>query len=480
MRCNFPWNSTRAARRGRRSTRARSEAGFSLIEVLVSALLVALIAAAVAQALIATTRTSAAQRGRSQADEVAQQDQERLRGLSAQQLNGLSQTRTVTLDGIGFTVTSTAQFLNASAGASCSGSGTTAAYFSIVSSVNWTSNANRPAVREESVITPPAGGTLLTKVVDQTGAPLSGVSVSATGPDTAAGVTDSTGCVVLAALATGSYAITLTDAGYVDLNANPSPLSTSATVSSTGTATPSGGNPITMGLAGAINASFTAAGATGAQQASALSWLGTGSSTGMSSSSTYGPVATPATTLPATGTIQLFPFAFTGPSYANNYQVWAGKCRQMQPPIGQDMASVTPGSSQTVPVKEPGLNVVVQWNGARVAPADVKMSFASTSGPSCTDSWLPAISSTAASSATGVLASPGQPFASTATTGTTESASTYTGTLSICADYLPPGTGQLYHYTTTTTPSPVTNTSFTALTPVTLNILTASTATKCP
>jgi Tfp pilus assembly protein PilV len=478
MRCKFPWNSNQAARRGRRSAHARSEAGFSLIEVLVSALLVALIAAAVAQALIATSQTSAEQRGRSQADEVAQQDQERLRGLSSQQLNGLNQTRTVTLDAIAFTVTSTAQFLNASSGASCSGSGTTAAYFRTVSSVNWTANAGRPAVVEASIITPPAGGTLLTKVLDQTATPLAGVTVSATGPDTASGVTDSSGCTVLAALATGSYAVTLTDSGYVDVNGNPSPLSTSATVTSTGTATPSIGNPVKLGQAGSISAPFqaTVGGVTYTGEADTLSWFGSGTSDTMAVAKSSTPLSAPATQISAGN---LFPFMFTGPSYAGNYQVWPGRCVQQRPPTATDKFTVAPGSNVTTPaVQEPALNVatVNYFNGfttSAVKPAHVKLTYQSTSGTSCTYSWFPTVTTATAEPTTGWLANPGQPFA---TTGSPASASGQTGTLSVCADYY---TGSTFGYRNATATN-ITNTSFTALNAVpTIAIAYSSTSGLC-
>src|SRR6516164_8762936 len=76
-----------------------SEAGFTLIELLVSALILVVIGAAVAQSLIETAYVSGDQRRHAQAAEIAQQDQERLRGLSVQQLNTLNQVppRTVSI-----------------------------------------------------------------------------------------------------------------------------------------------------------------------------------------------------------------------------------------------------------------------------------------------------------------------------------------------------------------------------------------------
>jgi prepilin-type N-terminal cleavage/methylation domain-containing protein len=61
--------------------RARAQDGFTLVEILVSSLIIVLIAAGVAQALIASTHFSGSQREHSQADQVAQQDQERMKGM---------------------------------------------------------------------------------------------------------------------------------------------------------------------------------------------------------------------------------------------------------------------------------------------------------------------------------------------------------------------------------------------------------------
>jgi Tfp pilus assembly protein PilV len=449
--------------------RAADERGISLVEVLVSALICALIATAVALALMAGADTDADQRYRSQAAELAQQDQERLKGLSALQLTDLAppdqETRTVTLNGIPYQITSTANFLNSTSGAACGSSGAgAAAYYQVISQVTWGINHRGP-VTYASLITPPAGGTLLTDVEDQTGAPLPGVSVTATevpadGSDTASATTDSSGCAIFSDLNTGDYTLALTDVGYVDQDDQPAdPLDISATVTSTGTATPSGGNPIILGLAGTFSANFTTStnGTTmsAGQQADAVSWYGAGTADSMSSyecetSSATAPTTcpatstssdlTPAATLPTTGSITAFPFEFTGPSYTGNYSMWAGACKQEQPPTNYDSFNVSPGSSQTVAIQEPLLDLTVNYNGSRVAPAHVKIRFVSSSGTTCTDptssTWFSApIAANAATATTGVLADPGQPFASTDTSGSWESASTKTGTLTICADY---------------------------------------------
>jgi Tfp pilus assembly protein PilV len=481
------------------------ERGISLVEVLVSAIICALIATAVALALMAGADTDADQRYRSQAAELAQQDQQRLKGLSALQLTDLAppnqETRTVTLNGIPYQITSTANFLNSTNGAACGSSGAgAAAYYQVISQVTWGINHRGP-VTYASLITPPAGGTLLTDVEDQTGAPLPGVSVTATeqaadGSDTASGTTDSSGCSIFSALDPGDYTLALSDPGYVtddDVPADPYDLS--ATVTSTGTATPSGGNPIILGLAGTFNASFNYVNGTTTtgQVAPAVSWYGAGTSDSMSNaecetSATSGASTcpttassniTPAATVPTSGSITAFPFEFTGPSYTGNYSVWAGACKQEQPPTGYDTFTISPGSSQTLAVQEPALDLTVTYQGTRVAPTDVKMRFVSSSGTACSDPSSSTyitepIVSDAATDANGVLASPGQPFASTATSGATASASGKTGTWTICADY------KVNSLTTRkNTITGVQNNNMSGLNPATVAITSTSTSGTC-
>jgi prepilin-type N-terminal cleavage/methylation domain-containing protein len=491
---------------------AGSEQGFTIIEMLVSALLVAVIAAGLTLALIGSAHVTGLQRDESEADALAQQDQERLKGMSADQLSALgSSTRQVTLGTTGatgtigapnsdggetgttFNVISSAAFVNSSGSATCSASGTSsAAYYKATSNVWWgTPNASdtgplnsNDEVQAQSVITPPVGGVLVVQVDDQTGAGLSGAQVAASGSDYASGTTDSNGCVVLAGLEEGSYTVTYTDSGYISSTGKASPVTESATLTDTGSGTPSGGNPLYMGIAGMVNAQFTTgesgSSCSGAspctvsgQEADAFSWYGAGSSQSMSASSGYDPSTTPVGTLPSSGYESLYPFEFTGPSYTGNYQVWAGKCPQMEPPTGTDDASVSPGSTQTLTISEPALDVVVTFGGGRVAPGHVKLTFTSSSGTSCTDSWYAAVASNAASAATGSLAYPGQPFASTATSGSTESASKSTGSYSVCADYT--SGGETYEKTV----SGVTNTSFASATTVTDAITTRSSQGSC-
>jgi prepilin-type N-terminal cleavage/methylation domain-containing protein len=483
MRCFLLSKSIHALKPARSRQGRESEAGFTLIEVLISATIVALIAGAVATGLIANAYVSADQRRHSQADQLAQQDQERLKGLSSKQLFGLNQNWSVTLGGTTYNGTSQATFLSSSAASSCSPAGNGAAsYYNVISTVTWAANRRAP-IKEESIITPPAGGALLTQVKDQLLNPVQGVTVSASGPDFESATTDSLGCTIFGGLPTGTYTVSLgLPAGWVDQDGDPTPTK-QADVTGTGTSTPQGGNPLHAALAGTINANFTTVANTGTvanpvygtitgQRAHSLSWWGSGATFSMSKYQTALPTSAPAALIPASGTLQLFPFALTAPTYyTNNYQVWSGKCRQMQPPSGIDTASVPPGSNQTVTVQEPALDVFVNLSGSRIAPDNVLITFNSTSGAvACSDSWRPPVALNAASNVNGVLSYPGQPFASQ-TTGSTGSGSGDTGYITVCADVL--SSNKVYSATS----APMSNANFTQPTPVTLNL--TQTGTRC-
>jgi len=457
--------------------RLASQRGFTLIEVLVSALLVTLIATAVAGALITNTDIIANQNHRSQAEVLAEQDQERLKGLSAEQLDNLSQTYTAKAGGTSYTITSKAWYLSTSNGQSCtSAGGASATYFKTISTVTQTNaaGATQTLATDESVISPDAGGSLLVQFHDQTASPLSGVGLSATGPETDAGTSDATGCVIFSGLDSGTYNLTYTDTGYVDPNGNASPLADTATVASTGITAPGKGNPIELGQAGGIAGGFQTQGSPTAFTAWAdgLSWFSSGgagipmaayrkNATALSSTGQTVTASTPAS---VNG---LFPFvSSTNPvSYTNNYQAWAGTCRQEQPPTGYDMFTVQPGLSLTGQIfYVPTVQLTVKNSGgSTVTPTDVKFTFASSDG-TCNDVWGPMT----AGSSHGLSGSSSSwyyavPFAGSVSSGSGASASGQTGSITACADLK---SGSRY-YTGT---SSAFNSSFSASTPVTVNL----------
>src|SRR3954454_2818425 len=94
----------RSARRisGRRSMRfiARSQSGAALVEVMMSALLVALAATAVFKGIDGATATSAQSKSRAVAVSLAQEDQERMRSMDPRKLSAYTDTANKTVNGI--------------------------------------------------------------------------------------------------------------------------------------------------------------------------------------------------------------------------------------------------------------------------------------------------------------------------------------------------------------------------------------------
>jgi prepilin-type N-terminal cleavage/methylation domain-containing protein len=459
------------------SDRGRAEHGFTLIEVLVAALLVLIISAGVATALVSATDFSSHVRRSSQANAVAQQDQERLKSMSDSQLTSLHQTRTVTLNNTKFTVVSSASFIDSNGNSSCTSKAE--AYFKLSSTVSSGATTNNPGqtFTAETLITRPLAGTLVVPVQNELNGPLSGAAVSVAGQntgDTASATTDQNGCAAFAGLPTDGYTVTATAIGYVSVDGNASATET-ASVNQT-TLTPA--NTLILGLAGQIRVQFmtrgtstiydgqtTVAGHGLAPSAYELSYYGSGNGnnmttfacqlpsgpdcTGSGSPLTFGPVSGASTFALS----NLFPF-YINPTtqYNNNYQLWAGACEQeqpLQPLTGTGFASVTPGKTAALPtqppdayVDEPAIDVAVKYGGATYAPNHVTITFTGKSAGgtvNCKDVWhqVQKVGSETPTGYTGPYGTFPAPFASTAAKGTNGASNTGdTGQItSVCADY---------------------------------------------
>jgi prepilin-type N-terminal cleavage/methylation domain-containing protein len=477
-------------------SRSASEHGFTLIEVLVAALITLIISAGVATALVSATDYTSYARSQTNAQAVAEQDQERLKSMSDAQLTSLHQTRTVTLGGSQWTVTSTATFLSATGQSSCTSLST--AYFKIASTVTETTGSGSitTLANVETIITRPLAGSLVAPVDDQIPTtPLSGVGITALGQTTnytESATTDANGCVAFAGLPTDTYTITATDPGYVDPNGNPSP-SESASVNQNGITS---ANALHMGGAGNLKIAFQTKGSNGTTYAPngyETSYYGQGSGLEMtnpgcvlSASGTCTGTGTPPAYSAPSGSGatpvtlgSLFPFYISSSAqYTSNYQVWAGACPQeepLQPPSGTDVATVNPGQALTtspdVTVDEPALDVAVKYNGVTYLPSHVTLTFTgdnSSGALSCTDVWHVVSQLGTETVGTTTYGTYAAPFASTATAGSANASSDgLSGTIKVCADY----SG---HQGTV---SNLTNTSFTGATQV---LVTASTTGNNP
>lgn len=209
----------------REPARPDDEAGFALIEILVSALIVVIVGGAVLTLLQTSARSAGDQRSHATAFALAQEDQSRLRTSRLATLNDLEQTRAVEVDGKSYTVESTGVFVNSNSGtASCTEGYESADYAKVTSVVTWPGIGSRKPVRIESIVAPSSGsldpshGTLTINATNAAGVPLSGVSISGTGPGTFSGSTDESGCASFTDLPEGNYTMTTSANGMVDEN----------------------------------------------------------------------------------------------------------------------------------------------------------------------------------------------------------------------------------------------------------------------
>ncbi len=199
-----------------------AQEGFVLIEVLISALILAIVAGAVLSLISATTRSAASQRVHAVAYGLAQEDQSRLRSLRLSSLNRLdTELPPITIDGATYVVRSQGTFVSNSTGdVSCDGSVSPADYVRITSTVS--SAAMGKSVVMQSIVSPSNGaldpnrGTLSVKATNAQGQALSGVSISGGGVSNFSGSTDSTGCANFADLPSGNYSVTTSAGGMIN------------------------------------------------------------------------------------------------------------------------------------------------------------------------------------------------------------------------------------------------------------------------
>jgi type II secretory pathway pseudopilin PulG len=209
-----------------RSERPRDgEAGFALVEVIVSAAVLAMVALAVLAGVDAAGRSSGREKARAVMVSLAEQDQERLRGIPAKDVTNVDSPAPVTLNGATYTITSTALYVDDATGGtdSCANSKDVASYIRITSSVTSTGfGGNSAPVKISSLVEPPVSnvdageGYLAVKVNDRNGTGVPGVTVHADGPNVRDADTNDAGCAVFGPVGVGTYDITFTKTGYVD------------------------------------------------------------------------------------------------------------------------------------------------------------------------------------------------------------------------------------------------------------------------
>lgn len=343
---------------------ARDERGAIIVEVMVGAVVMVMVALGTLSAFDGAAKVGATTKTRALAASLAQDEQERIRGLSVDQLNGLRSSTTQTIGGVTYTIASRTDWIaDTSSTTSCASNGASADYLKATTTVSPSKSLTRPVVLT-SLVTPTLGtfsstqGSLGISVVDRAGVGLSNLSVSSTGPTpggtTSTDTTDTNGCVFFGYLAAGPYTIAFSKPGYVDKSGANTISQTGNTVS--GETTSTAGFIYDQAASATVNFDTKAYGSSTAQTAYAtlVNFDNPGIPSGRR---TFGDGITYVSTIPASTISTLFPFT-------DNYNVYAGTggCSGANTlPVTQIFS---PGSTATLAVRVPSINAIISTNTA--------------------------------------------------------------------------------------------------------------------
>jgi hypothetical protein len=384
------------------------------MEVIVGAAVLLLVIASVLTVLDRSSGAVTANKGRTVAASLAQEDQERLKGLPVTALSNLRETRTVTVAGAPYTVASRAEWVSDEAGKalSCTTSGS-ADYIQLSSTVTSDSVVGRQVapVRLDSIVAPPVGaygndtGTLAVKVTNRAGEPVRNAGVTISGAGGGSMTTNDAGCAVFGKVPAGGYQVKLAELGWTGV-AGTSAVTVPATVAAGKLTTA----PVLYDRASQITVAFdTKVGGAAAQPATATALTAANAAIQPAGIRVFQPTpAGPRTTIDAA---PLYPFA-------DGYALFSGSCAANDPSryvTGYFSAAPgffipTPGApAPPVTVREPALNFQVVRGGNR-ATAPVYSNPQShvvitPEDPGCTEKITQA-----PLSAAGGLSEPGVPF----------------------------------------------------------------------
>ncbi len=398
----------------------RSDDGFALMEVIVSAAVLLIVVLGVLAATDSVTKTAGANKARTVAATLAELDIERLRSLPTSELDKLDQiealTREVQVETVPYTIKSEAKWVTDSTGEeiSCAVAPNEGSYMRITSTVTSpvTGKSVKPVVLTSIVAPRPGKGTLTGMVKNAAAQPVTDLGVQAIGPTPATKLTNSAGCAIFDESEAGSYKLKLNKAGWVDPDGNTAPEK-GATVSA--------GNLTTVEFAYDRKSSFNvavktkrpAAGSEVADVSTGVTAAHTGLTTGAKLITAAAPGAASFLYDP------MFPFQ-------TPYQVYSGTCVGNDPSkyianyfAGRPSSRVqlTPGApAVSADVLEPALDVTmkytrstgtVDWPGAtNTSIYGTVYAYPKTAG--CSTSRITLGSTT--NDGTGKIPNPGLPF----------------------------------------------------------------------
>jgi Tfp pilus assembly protein PilV len=385
----------RASLRGRRRS-LRAQAGFALIEVVVSAGLLMVVAGGVLAGIDGPSAIAGRNETRSQAASLAQQDQERMRAMAVSSLIGYTNTRSVSAGGQTYSVYSKAIWIrDANDTNSCTvpGNDTSGDYLKITSKVTPPAAGAVPVQLDSLMALPPgsaanAKGDLSVLLKDQLDQPVVGQNVSISGPQSMTVATNTAGCAVFGLVTAGTYTVSYSRTGWVDPSA-VSNVSFSTSVTSAST------NLVTKNYAQAgtitVTVNTSVSGVVSASLAKNVTVVNAGIPTGTLTFASS----------PATGassfSLALYPFP-------SGYGVWAGSCTSGNPTLYAQPAVTAapgPGATASVTVRQPSINPV---GSGYTIPANAHMVYTATSA-GCNEKFVGTTTGTP-----GKLAQPGFPY----------------------------------------------------------------------
>jgi Tfp pilus assembly protein PilV len=351
----------------RGQTTPPGQAGFALIEVMVSALIAVSITGAVIGLLNSTGRAGAQERHRSQAFSIAQEDQARMRAMRISELGVSSKPREVQVGGGKYFVTSTSSFVGDKTGTpSCKDGTGSADYVKLSTTVTWPSIGSTDPAVIESIVSPVSGsldptrGTLAVYVKNEAGTPISGVGINGAGAGNFSGYTDSTGCALFAQPA-GTYTVTPTlGAGYVNYDGEPpAAKTTTLTAGSTNTI------ELQYDKAGTLEVNFLVRNYSGVEVPSSADTLFV-TNANMKTPDIFGTAG--GTRLTKFEATPLYPFTEVD-------SFWAGACIANNPGSGATLGNlkVPPAGTASATLKLPPLYVTVKNGSTAINGATVKI-----------------------------------------------------------------------------------------------------------
>lgn len=205
----------------------KSDAGLSLIEVVIAMMIFAIIALGVEFSMVSTLRSAKDAKGRQVALNLAAQEIDAVRSINdIFAVGDTSHTATIPGDATVYTVARTTDWVTADGSAAdCGSGGGNLLYKEVNVQVTWNGMIASSPVRADTIVAPkttindPSLGTILVSTKNAAGAGVAGVTVT-TSPSTgsAVPVTDADGCSYLLKVPPGTYTVTASKSTYIDVN----------------------------------------------------------------------------------------------------------------------------------------------------------------------------------------------------------------------------------------------------------------------